>query len=227
VYGHESHHGLGITHLYDKQGFLHILAWMRFSMQPGIMGNLLHYSYEAMQVELGLLGENFQYSYPEWGQTITPCGLSHILQYLMELGIQLNTHKMVLQEACNKDSFLILNFWNAGYQGETLTQLNKCHLWLQVTMVMDITDGQGQHILKTSLEGICTIIWPKWWHWPKQGQPHGSWLELWHQALTRTIPSIDQYRLTYLLGLWTDLITLWEWCWNPEEEWLAEQTQGK
>jgi len=56
VYGHESHHGLGITHLYNKQGFLHILALMKFSTQKGIMDNLLNHSYEALQVELGLLG---------------------------------------------------------------------------------------------------------------------------------------------------------------------------
>jgi len=152
-----------------KQGFLHILALMKFSMQPGIMGKLLNHSYEAMQVELGLLGEIFQYSYPEWGQTITLCWLSHTWQYLSELGIQLENHKITLQEACNKDIFLMLNFWNAGYWGEALTQLNKCCLWLQVTTVADITNGQGQHILNTYLEGIHTIIWPKWWHWPKQG----------------------------------------------------------
>jgi len=80
VYSHESHHGLGITHLYDKQGFLHILALMKFSMQKGIMGNLLNHSYEALQVELGLLGKIFQYLYLEWGHTITPCWLSHTWQ---------------------------------------------------------------------------------------------------------------------------------------------------
>jgi len=53
VYGHESQHGLGITHLYDKHGFLHILALMKFSTQPGITGDHLNHSYEALQVKLG------------------------------------------------------------------------------------------------------------------------------------------------------------------------------
>jgi len=70
----------------------------------------------------------------------------------------------------------MLNFWNAGYRGEKLTQLNKCRLlWLQVTMVADITNGQGQHILRAFLDGIRTIVPPKWWRWPKQGQPPPSW----------------------------------------------------
>jgi len=123
--------------------------------------------------------------------TITPCWLSHTWQYLLELGIQLDTYKMAFQEACTKDSFLMLNFWNASYWGETLTQLNKCCLWLQVTTVVDITNGQGQYILETSLEGIHMIIQPKQWCWPKQGQPPSSWWELWHQAVTKTTPSID------------------------------------
>jgi len=63
----------------------------------------------------------------------------------------------------------MLNFWKAGYPGEALTQLNKCCLWLQVTAVADITNGQGKHILNISMEGIRTIIRPKRWHWPKQG----------------------------------------------------------
>jgi len=192
VYGHESHHGLGITHLYDKQGFLHILALMKFPMQPGIMGELLNCSYEAIQVELGLLGKIFKYSYTDWGPTIAPCWLSHTWQYLLELGMQLDTQKMTLQATCDKDSFLMLNFWNAGYWEESLIWLNKCHVWLQVTTVVDIIDGQGKHILNTSLEGIHTIIWQKWWSWPMQGKPPGSWWDLWQQALNKTITCIDQ-----------------------------------
>jgi len=227
AYGHESHHGLGITHLHDKQGFLCILALMKFSMQPGITGELLNCSHKAIQVELGLPGEMFQYPYKDWGQSITPCWLGHTWQYLLELGIQLDTHKMTLQAACNKDSFLMLNFWNVGYWGEALLWLNKCHIWLQVTMAADITDGQEQHILNTSLEGMRTIAQPNWWHWPKQGQPLGSLWDLWCQALNKTIPCIDQTTLIYPLELWTDSITLWKWCWNLEEEWLAEKSQGK
>jgi len=57
VYGHESHHGLGITHLYNKQGLQHIWALKKFPMQPGITGELLNCSYKALQVESGLPGE--------------------------------------------------------------------------------------------------------------------------------------------------------------------------
>jgi len=84
--------------------------------------------------------------------------------------MQLDTQKTTLQATCDKDSFLMLNFWNAGYQEESLIWLNKCRVWLQVTMVADIIDGQGTHILNTSLEGIWTIVWPKWWRWPTQAR---------------------------------------------------------
>jgi len=80
------------------------------------MGNLLNHSYEGLQVELGLPGEIFQYPYLEWGQIVTHIArLSHTWQYFSEFGLQLNTHKMAFQGACDQDSFLMLNFWKAGY----------------------------------------------------------------------------------------------------------------
>jgi len=66
VYGHNDHHGLGVPHLYDTQGYRHLQALMQFGSSPGTTGTLLQHSYEALQLEIGLPGEIFQYCYTDW-----------------------------------------------------------------------------------------------------------------------------------------------------------------
>jgi len=53
-YGHGKHFGLGIPHLYDMQGFLHLMALLKFTSSANPTGTYLLHSYKALQVEMGL-----------------------------------------------------------------------------------------------------------------------------------------------------------------------------
>jgi len=49
VYGHSNQFGLGVPHLYDLQGFNHLLALLKFSPLATTTGKFLLHSYEALQ----------------------------------------------------------------------------------------------------------------------------------------------------------------------------------
>jgi len=49
VYGNSNHYGFGILHLYDKQGYLHLLVILKFTSQAILTGNLMSHSYEAIK----------------------------------------------------------------------------------------------------------------------------------------------------------------------------------
>jgi len=49
------------------------------------------------------------------------------------------------------NTFLMLNFQNAGYNTKELQILNHCRLSLQVTMLAKITNHTGQHLLTKAL----------------------------------------------------------------------------
>ncbi len=223
VYGHGKHFGLGILHLYDTQGFLHLTAILKFTSSVNTTGTFLLHSYEALQVELGLPGKLFHYDFKEWSH-VMPCWLSQTWQFASKQQLKITTNIPSLAPQCKNDQFLMLKFWQHGYKGNQLEVLNKCRLWLQATTLADITDGQGREMLLPMLTGTNKIALPTRWQWPQQGRPsHKGWI-LWQEAITKCIPTYSN-KLTYPLGMWTDSISDWHWQWNPLENRLAESME--
>jgi len=146
VYGHGKHFALGIPHLYDTQGFLHLTAILKFTSSVNTTGTFLLHLYEALQVELGLPGKLFHYDFKEWSH-IMPCWLSQTWQFASKHQLKITTNIPPLALQCKNDQFLMLKFWQHGYKGNQLEVLNKCRLWLQATTLADITDGQGREML--------------------------------------------------------------------------------
>jgi len=168
VYGHGKHFGLGIPHLYDIQGFLHLTAILKFTSSVNTTGMFLLHSYEALQVELGLPGELFHYDFKEWSH-IMPCWLSQTWQFASKQQLTITTNIPSLASHCKNNQFLMLKFWQHGYKGNQLEVLNKCQLFLQVTTLADITDGHGREMLLSMLTGTNKIVLPTRWQWLQQG----------------------------------------------------------
>eukprot|EP00978_Attheya_sp_CCMP212_P043483 scaffold284906_cov58-Attheya_sp.AAC.1 len=53
---------------------------------------------------------------------------------------------------CKEDSFLMARFADHGFSGKDLARLNICHLYLQVSTVLDIVSGDGTYMLSFILE---------------------------------------------------------------------------
>jgi len=159
VYRHGKHFGLGIPHLYDTQGFLHLMALLKFTSSANPTGTYLLHLCETLQVEMGLPGEIFHYDFKEWSQA-TPCWLSQTWQYMSEQKITITTNIPSLSPQCINDQFLMLKFRQHGYKGIQLAMLNKCRLWLKVTTLADITDGQGKELLTPMLMKSNEIALP-------------------------------------------------------------------
>jgi len=174
----------------------------------------------TVTVEMGLPGKLFHYNFKEWSH-VMPCWLSQTWQYASKQQIKITTYIPSLAPQCNNDQFLMLKFWQHGYKGNQLEALNKCQLWLQVTTLADITDGQGTELLIPMLTGSNEIALPTWWQWPQQGWLSQKGWILWQEAIIKCMPTCSN-KLTYPLGMWMDSISDWKWQWNPLENWLAE-----
>jgi len=91
IFGLNDHHGLGLPHLYNTQGFWHLQALMKFGASLDSTGKLLLHSYEALQLELGLPGEVFEYQYEVWKLLVTPTWMTHTWKYACEKGFRIRT----------------------------------------------------------------------------------------------------------------------------------------
>jgi len=216
VYGHSKHFGLGIPHLYNTQGFLHLTALLKFTSSNNSTGTYITHSYEALQVEMGLPGEIFHYKFQDWGYS-TPCWLSQTWQYASKHEIRITTNIPELELQCINDQFLMLMFWQHSYKGTQLALLNKCRLWLKVTTLADITNGQGRELLTPMLMGVCEIEVHNRWHWPQQGRPTQTGWMVWQEAINKCIPKCSNKKLTYPMGMWVDSLEDWKWQWKPLE----------
>jgi len=156
IYDHNDLLGLAIPHLYDSQGFLHMSAMLKFGASPGLTGALLRQTYEILQLEVGLSGEILMKLYSSWACLCTKLWLTHTWQYALEHGWDIVTGLPSLQPKCLHNQFLMEVFWNQGYQGQKLMDLNHCRLWLQVTSLANIVDGHGNHMLPSILLGKST-----------------------------------------------------------------------
>jgi len=199
VYGHSDHFGLAIPHLYNLQGFLHLSALIKFGLLPCTTGQLICQSYETLQVELGLSGELLNKKNSNWAILCTPTWLAHTWQYASEQGWEI-TGLPSLKLKCNHDCCLQEMFWNKGYRGQQLVDLNHCCLWLQVILVADISDGHSMQLLPTILAGSKTNLSPLSHCWPKQASPTATQWNLWQMALKSSLTNNESYQLTFSLS---------------------------
>jgi len=218
LFGLNDHHGLGLPHLYDTQGFWHLQALMKFGASSDSTGNLLLHSYEALQLELGLPGEVFEYPYEVWKQLVTPTWMTQTWKYACEKGFCIRTGAPALRLRCQGDQFLNLMFWQHGCRGERLATLNRCRLYLQLTTLAELVDGKGEALLRAVLSGIRPSQFPALYQWPMQGQlPFSAW-QLWRETIQAMCSLRSHYQLSSHLGKWYDLEEEWNWFWIAIDE---------
>jgi len=137
----------------------------------------------------------------------------------------MTSHKIHMEEDTpnltllrTNDSFLMNRFWEAGYKGAELAQINRCRMFLCVTTVSDIATGDGRSILQSALKGQRNPFQTERYSWPQQGPPTKDNWSLWEAALTRTLVSWQPRTLAAPLGQWLDKDTPWQTYFSPDEQ---------
>ena len=68
------------------------------------------------------------------------------------------------------DSFLMKDFLDAGYEGENLSELNRCRMYLHATCLSDIVTEDGKSLASESLAGRRKDS-RDLYYWPPQPPP--------------------------------------------------------
>jgi len=105
LFGHQNHYALALPHLYDTQGYLHIVALFSFANGSSITNSLIRHSYEVLQLELGLPDEILQYKYQDWCHVVTPTWLTNTWKYLSEHNLTVYSDIPPLTALCKGDTF--------------------------------------------------------------------------------------------------------------------------
>eukprot|EP00957_Ditylum_brightwellii_P174449 13282226-Ditylum_brightwellii.AAC.1 len=79
----------------------------------------------------------------------------------------------------------MVTFANAGYKGKELDLLNHCHLFLQATMLADMTLGSGRYMVADTFKGI-KIQTHSGIEWSCKSQPSQAYWMTWEVAVKLT-----------------------------------------
>ena len=201
-FGPRKYHGLGIPHLWTTQGLDKLAAILRHGNLSSIPGHQIRCSYEFAQLETGLPGNLFTYSYKDFSPLLTPCWLASLWEFVDHSGIRLTDPFTPIHLSCQHDQFLMENFTRLRPHSSVLRQANICRLWLKVLRISDIASGDGKTILEQYWLGTQPSTINDMYDWPSVGEPSSAAWRAWHRLLSFLVHG-PSHSLLQPLGHWT------------------------
>jgi hypothetical protein len=209
VYGPKSLMGLGKTDLYVKQGATQIGLVQQYLHTDTITGELLRANVEAIKMFLGTGQNIFTLDYQRFHKLVPPSLMKHVWYFAYK-------HKIIIQEEVTgniilrreNDRFImdVIALQCEDFSTNELAHINRCRMYLQVTTLADITNGNGTMIRQGVQKGQMTSHNQPYYKWPRQTRPGMASWRLWRKALKKCFMREIRLHLKpdMHLGSWTD-----------------------
>jgi hypothetical protein len=190
--------GFGLRHPFISQGIAKLK--MLFDARQQLSLSLIATSWEHTMVESGL-GMHFLHSNFSWFQCLVTAGwISSLWEFLSHF------HNICLCQVDSRyqaimrhqdDNFLMAVVAAKGTditKSERIT-FNLCRLYLQVTLISDISTADGRSVRPHLWKGIKFDNAKGWW--PKQPRPSERAWRLWRRLLKRILNTSDSGKFLY------------------------------
>ena len=227
LYGGKKEGGLNLDDIYYSQGISHLQILQQHIDQPTITGDLLRESIEAATLELGYSKNFFLLPFNIFSRHLTECWIENLWKFASDNTITIQNHVTPkLQPERENDIFIMEDIINLGNFGTTdLKRINACRLYLQVTTLSDITEGNGTKINK-AYKCIKDEERSSPYLWPNQPRPGPLSRILWKTAL-KTCLQIENKILHTPLGRWLKTPHQWKWFYNPTSQRLIQHKENQ
>ena len=215
VYGPISAGGLGFHDLFIEQGIKHVQCLVGHLREPkSVTGKMIRIEMDWCQVQAGI-GTNLLTKVDNPIDYIEDCWVMGLRDFLSTYQFSLEFTKSSLPSLQSEgDQYLMEAFSTSQeYTATQLQQLNACRMYLKVTRLSDITNGDGTKLLKSCLFGITEqphhLSEGKW---PRQGRPPPAVWTLWRKALRALFSTTGRSNvLRDPLGEWLPTVAVREW----------------
>jgi hypothetical protein len=231
VFGPTEYQGVGLTNIFHEMMHRHVKTILTEGDRDTVTGHLLRSSIEQHHMETGWGGSLFEQPL----DILEPCTTK---TWVRETWRYLRTHSLRLQDATGRptlrrenDQFLMRTLVSTGYRGAQLRRLNQCRMYLQCTVLSDITSGDGRRLLSWAWEGLKQTNHPSPFSWPRASNPTRADWGLWRQALRKSFgfgPRAEK-RLGQPLGSWLSSTASdkWDWFLVTEDNRVYRQHEGQ
>ena len=200
VFGPRDRQGMGIQNLYHSQSIRHVKdiidqTWKRSPSEKFIRMNI-----EAWKLEAGIHGPMFCLkTAPRWMNTPN-LWLTSTLEFCTKYKIQFQESGTSLGLKRVHDKMLMETIDNLRLPSPTMKAINRCRMFLRVTTLSDITNGDG-HTLHPNTFNHVRFGKRDNWSWPPQGMPDTSDWKHWDAAVRTSF--LHGQRLLQPLSHWT------------------------
>ena len=184
--GAKSHIALQFKCMYKQQEILKLEKYLTFRSHQGIVGKMIRLSEELLKIETGLPGNIFIFDYSKYCWLASNSWIKSLWKFLSLHDINLHMLTPDLKETKKNDLFIMKEFVAQGYSKKKLLILNACRKYLQVTTLGEITNGDGNIIIRNIKSGCKLTCSTSTLSWPNQAKPDNSAWMLWRSALRKT-----------------------------------------
>ena len=187
--------GLGITHIYDLQGYFKLKFFKHHLLTMDETGDLLLIQLQTTQFELGRSTLFFNLDYSSNHFLTTPTWSSQIWEYISSRSLQMDFSLPILLPKQREHDEFLMDIIFHHYSKQELIILNKVRRHLKILFLSDITDIKGKSLLPFIRQGVLhrtsTLRWAP--------QPiKKAWLSLWNKACIHFQRQLTSCRL----GTW-------------------------
>ena len=203
VFGARQSGGLGFRHPFVEQGVAQLLKLIQTLRTPGPPKRLLLLCLQEWQVNSGM-------SYPLLALPCKPCPhlegswLSSIRQFLASInGSVTIAHSLAISIQREHDQHIMDALIRCTkFSTKRMKRLNSCRLFLQVTLLSELTNPSGTHLCSQFWCGLGPRPYSPLLRYPRQGCPSSSVWSEWRAAIRRAFCFPYTLKLRQSLGRW-------------------------
>ena len=185
VYGPKAMMGLGKSNIYVRQGVTHICTLQKFLNTDTITGELIRANIEGTKIHIGIGNNLFSMDYTRLNRLAPASLVKHIWYFCDKYNITIQEettsdliHRRqndcyIMEEAASKEEF----------SNNDLEHINRCRIFLQVTTLSDITNGNGMLLRQGVMNGDMRVLHQPYYKWPRQSRPGIPSWRLWRKAM--------------------------------------------
>ena len=130
--------------LYGTQGSKHILVRMNPGKSECITRKHLRYSIESRKLDIGWSGYLFSNNIFPLLKFTPTSWITNTWKLLREKNMVAEEKNPNLKLKCHRDTYIMEDFISKGIQGEEISELKRCRIFLKIACLSDIATRDGE-----------------------------------------------------------------------------------
>jgi hypothetical protein len=184
IFGTERLGGLSLPHIYVVTNIDKLQLFLGHLRVKDRTGNLIHIDLSYIQLLSGS-GTFVMNQDPSKYNWIEPGWLHSLWVFTSQISLTFYYPDQWLPSQARKnDKFLMELFMKLQSNNKDMETLNRCRLFLQVITLSDITNAEGDRIIKEAKKGWPIASRPSSLLWPNQGPPSQANWKVWRHYIS-------------------------------------------